>query len=129
MPGQYSSHGAIVAFDGTEIGWLTDFDWEAAVAQLEEVTNVTSVVVGTGANARVVKEYDCTEIEPATLSFAFWGPPGVAATYVGRRASLEFSAPGATISGEAILKRIRHSGRAREWSRGYAEFQLTGAPT
>jgi hypothetical protein len=129
MPGQYSSHGAIAVFDGTEIGWLTDFDWEAAVAQLVERTNVTSTVVGTGANARVVKEYDCTEIEPPTLSFAFWGPPGVEVTYVGKRASLEFSAPGVTIGGEAILKKIRHSGRSREWSRGYAEFQLTGAST
>lgn len=127
MPGQHSSHGASVTFDGTEIGWLTDFDWEAAVAQLVERTNVTSTVVGTGANARVVKEYDCTEIEPASLSFAYWGAPSVATTYVGRKATLTFTAPGVTISGEAILKNISHRGSAKQWSRGTASFVLTGA--
>jgi hypothetical protein len=127
MPGQHSSHGASVTFDGTPIGWLTDFDWEAAVSQLVERTNVTSRVVGTGANARVVKEYDCTSIEPPSLSFAFWGAPGVATDYVGRKATLAFDTPGATISGEAILKSISHSGKVRQFSRGTATFQLTGA--
>jgi hypothetical protein len=127
MPGQYSSHGAFVTFDGVLIGWLTDFEWQAAVATLVERTNVTSTVVGEGENARVVNEYDCTAIDPPTLSFAFWGPPQVSPYYVGAKATLTFDAPGATISGEAILKSISHRGRSRQWSTGTAEFQLTGA--
>jgi hypothetical protein len=126
MPGLYSSHGASVSFDGTPIGYLTGFDAESRAGQLYETTNVTSPVVGTGANARVVKQYDATSIEPPTISITFWGPPSFAATDAGFKATLVFDAPGDTISGEAILMSFSHSGRPNQWSTGAATFQLTG---
>jgi hypothetical protein len=127
MPGQYSSHDTSVSFDGVPIGWLTGFDWEAKAGQLFKKTNVTSRVVGSGSNARVVEEYDCTSVEPPTLSFTFWGPPSFAADDAGLRAEIVFDAPGATISGEAILVSFTHNGRAGQWATGAATFQLTGA--
>lgn len=125
MPGQYSSHGVAVTFDGDLIGWIDDFDWEV-IATILERTNVTSRVVGTGANARVVKEYDCVEVDPPTLDIAFWGPPAEDMDGGGRKGELTFSAPGVEFYGEAILKSFGHSGKKKEWSRGRASFQLTG---
>lgn len=132
MPGFYSSHGTAetptaVSFDGVDIGYLTGFDAEVKAGDVQEVTNVNSQVFGTGANARVLKEYDATSIEPPTLSFTFWGPPSFALTDAGLKGEIVFDAPGSTISGEAILVSFTHAGRAGQWSTGVATFQLTGA--
>jgi hypothetical protein len=127
MPGQYPSHGVAVSFGGVLIGWIDDFDWEAVAAQIVNRTNVTSRVVGTGANARVVQEYDCTAIDPPTFDVAFWGPPSYSADDAGMKATLEFTAPGATYTGEAILRSFGFSGKAKTYSRGRASFQMTGA--
>ncbi len=126
MPGYYSSHGATVTFGGVLIGYLTGYDSESKAGQLYERTNVNSRVVGTGANSRVVKEYDCTSVEPPTLSFSFLGPPSYDAEDAGMSATIVFEAPGSTISGPALLLSFSHSGRAGQWSTGVATFQLTG---
>jgi hypothetical protein len=126
MPGLYSSHGTTVSFNGTNIGYLTGFDVEAKAGQLSETTNVTSTVVGSGANARVVKEYDCTSVEPPTVSITFHGPPSYDVEDAGFKATLVFDAPGMSVSGEAILLSWNHSGRSNQWSTGSATFQLTG---
>jgi hypothetical protein len=126
VPGFYSAQGTTVTFDGTPIGYLTGFDVECKAGSLYETTNVTSAVVGTGANARVVKQYDATAVEPPTVSITFWGPASFAATDAGFKAILVFDAPDETISGEAILVSFSHSGRANQWSTGAATFQLTG---
>lgn len=127
MPGRYSSHGTFVSFSGVDVGYLTGFDNESKAGDVQEVTNVNSPVFGTGANARVLKQYDATSIEPPTLSFNFWGPPSFAATDAGLKAEIVFDSPGSSISGEAILVSFNHSGRAGQWSTGTATFQLTGA--
>lgn len=127
MPGRYSSHGTAVSFDGVPIGYLTGFDTESKAGDVQEVTNVNSPVVGTGRNARVIRQYDATSIEPPTLAFTFWGPPSFASTDAGLKGLIVFDSPGNTISGEAILVSFSHAGRAGQWSTGVANFQLTGA--
>jgi len=129
MPGIYSSHGTTVSFNGVQIGYLTGYDWEVKAGQLVERTHVGSRVVGTGANARVVKEYDCTSVEPATLAFAFWGPPSFSTDDAGMKATIVFETAGVEISGPAILLSFSHAGRSGQWSTGVATFQLTGALT
>jgi hypothetical protein len=126
MPGPYSSHGTTVTFASADIGYLTDFDVTSEAGQLYDSTNVTSTVVGTGANARVVREYDCTSIDPPIVVISFWGPSGYTSFQTGTKAVLEFTAPGNYLSGEAILTKWNHSGRKGQWSIGRAEFQLTG---
>ncbi len=132
MPGLYSSHGTAenptaVSFGGVDIGYLTGFDNESKAGEVQEVTNVNSPVFGSGANARVLRQYDCTSIEPPALSFTFWGPPSFDSTDAGLKAQIVFDSPGSTISGEAILVSFSHAGRAGQWSTGVATFQLTGA--
>lgn len=125
MPGIYSAHGTTVTFNGVAIGYLTGFDWESS-AQLVESTNVSSTVVGSGSNARVVKSYDATVVEPVKLSITFRGPPSYSSSDAGLRATLLFNAPGYTLSGTAILVSFNHSGRTNQFTEGSAVFQFTG---
>jgi hypothetical protein len=127
MPGFHSSHDTTVSFNGVDIGYLTAHDWDVKAGQLVERTSVVSRVVGAGADARVVKRYDCTSVEPPTLSFSFWGPPSFDADDAGMKGTIVFETPGATISGPAILTSFSHAGRSGQWSTGVATFQLTGA--
>lgn len=126
MPGHYSAQGTTVTFDGEAIGYLTGFEVESQSGTLSETTNVTSTVVGTGANARVIRQYDATGVELPTITIRFWGPPAFAATDAGLKAQIVFDAPGDTLSGEAILVSWNHSGQAGQWSTGTATFKLTG---
>ena len=131
MPGFFSSHGTAeeptsVEFDGVPIGYLTGFEWEAKAGEVHETTNVTSPVIGSGANARVQRQYDCTSVEPITLNITFKGPPSFTQDDRGLKANLVFTAPGASFSGEAILQSFAHSGRVNQLSEGTASFQLTG---
>jgi hypothetical protein len=122
-----SSHPCFVSFAGVTLGRLTGFDNEFAGGSLQDATSGDSRVVGYGANARVVKQWDCTSIESGTLSLTFWGPPGFSPDDRGTRGVLTFSAPESTYSAEAILVRFSHSGRAGQYASGSAEFQFTGA--
>jgi hypothetical protein len=128
MPGIYSAQGTAVSFGGTPIGYLTGFDVEAAAGSPTETTSVVSQVVGSGANARVLKQYDATSIEPPKVSLTFWGPPTYSTTDAGLKATLTFTAPGDSFTGEAILLSWSHSGRPGQWSTGAAVFQFTGEP-
>lgn len=126
MPGAYSAQGTSVSFDSVPIGFLTGFEVSAAAGSLTETTSVASYVVGIGANARVLREYDATGIEPPTISIQFWGPPSFSTTDAGLKAQISFDSPGDSLSGEAILVSWSHSGKAGEWSTGSATFRLTG---
>lgn len=125
MPGKQSAQGTTVYFDGVLIGWLTGFDEGSQVGQLVETTNVTSPVVGTGANARVVKSYDCTSIEPPTFAFTFFGPPSYGPNDVGKKATLTFNGAGRYWTGTAILREFNHAGRPNQYTTGGASFQAT----
>ena len=125
MPGYYSAQGTTVEFDGVSIGYLTGFDWDAS-AGLEETTGISNTVVGTGAEARVVKSYTATTVEPVKISIRFHGPPSFAASDAGLVATLEFNGPGVTLTGQACLISFSHAGRPNQWTEGSAVFQFTG---
>lgn len=126
MPGIYSAQETTVTFDGVLIGYVTGWDWAAESSSTVETTSVSSPVVGTGANARVRKQYDVTGIEPPTFSVTFYGPPSFSMDDAGKKATLEFSGGDAVWTGTAILRRFSHAGRVNKWTDGGAEFQATG---
>lgn len=128
MPGVESSQGTAVSFDGVVIGYLTGFDIEAKAGSLTDATSVLATVVGTGADSRVVRYYDCTSVEPPTVSITFWGPPTFTPYDCGMKAVLAFESFSSSLSGEAILVSFNYSGRTNQYTTGSATFQLTGAP-
>ena len=126
MPGFDSSHGVSVSFAGVAIGYLTGFDDEAKAGTLVDRTGSSATIVGTGASARVLRRFDCTSLDPMTLSLTFHGAPSYTQNDVGTKGTLSFSAPGNSWSGQAILTGWNHSGRTGRFSEGSATFQLTG---
>lgn len=126
MPGFQSPHGTVVYFDGVEIGYLTGYDIDAQAGQLSDSTDSTATVIGTGTDARVLKKYSATVIEPPSISMSFFGAPSFTVYDVGHVATLEFTSDGFSISGEAVLTGWNHGGRVGQYTTGSASFQLTG---
>lgn len=127
MPGVDSPQGTAVVFDNVAIGFLTGFDVEAKAGPLIDSTNVNSLVVGTSWSSRVVRWYDCTSVEPPTITITFWGPPTYSAYDCGKKGLLEFETQSKGVSGEAILLSWNYSGRPNQYTTGTATFQLTGS--
>lgn len=125
MPGPVSPQGTTVYFDGVLIGYLTGWDWSIEGANPVEVTHVNSTVVGSGAAARVVREYDCTGVEPSTFAFTFKGPPSYGPDDAGKKATLTFTGGGGYWTGEAILRKFTHVAKVGEFTDGTAQFMAT----
>lgn len=131
MPGSGeipSAQGTTVTFGGVSIGLLTGFDSSHKIGQLLDVTNVDSQLIGTGNQARLVRQYDCTSVEPASLSCAFYGAAAFTDEDLGISALLEFDSPEESYSAYAIMTEYTHSGSVGQFATGTASFQLTTLP-
>lgn len=132
MPGSEatvpSCQGTTITFAGVQIGHLRTFDSTHEAAQLADVTNEYSTVLGSGSQTRVLKEYDATTVEPQQLTCSFYGLPAFVHEDCGLKGTLEFDSPEETFTLEAILMSYTHSGAAGEFATGTATFQTTGAP-
>ena len=119
-----SSQGASVTFNGLPIGLLTRFRCAPGTAVYAETTNVTSSVVGTGANTRVVKSYDCVAIEPGTVEVGVYGCPNYAAPDIGTKATVTVTGDGINFSAQAYLDSFDVTGQVGEFLNGQAVFRL-----
>lgn len=126
MPDVADSQGASISFRGTVLGVLTGFSPAFAVGNVSEVTSVRSQVVGTGPNARVLKQYNCTSIEPGTVTARFQGAADLARNDCGLTGQLAVTWPGGALVAEAFLQSLDADwtrGELRQWA---ATFQFTG---
>lgn len=128
MPGiTYANGGAFCSFNGANIGYLRTFDIDGSAVRLEDATNGDSPVIGSGNSSRVVRQWDCTVVDPPTITVEFLGSPPAAVFDRGTRASLGISFAGKTLAAEAILVSHRYTGRVGELTTGTATFTLTGS--
>lgn len=126
MPGSVpSAQGTTITFGGVSIGLLRGFDSSHQAGQLVDVTNVNSATYGAGGTTRLVREYDCTSIEPARLSCSFYGAAAFGDEDLGYVALLEFDSPEESYAAYAMLTEYTHSGSVGEFATGTASFQLT----
>jgi hypothetical protein len=126
VPDVPNSQGATISFAGTLLGVLTGFTPSFSAGNVHEFTGVRSPVVGTGQNARVVKQYTCTSIEPGTVTARFLGAADLARNDVGRPGALVVSWPGGALTGQAFLTDLQAEfarGELRQWA---ATFQFSG---
>lgn len=120
------SQGATITFRGTELGILTGFSPSFAVANVHEFTSVRSQVVGSGPNARVIKQYSATSIEPGTVTMRFLGAASLARNDCGLAGPLVIAWPGGSLTGDAFLEQLDADwtrGELRQWS---GTFRFTG---
>lgn len=126
MPSIPSSQGATVSFDGVPLGQLLTIDASGGSASAESVTSLESAVLGSGADARVIKDVDVLSVDSGRCSVTFFGAPQV--VECGKKAELEVVIGGATVlSGEAFLQDYDCQGAVGELVRGSATFQMTGS--
>jgi hypothetical protein len=126
MPNVPDSQGATLYFNGLELGVLQDVSPAFAAGSVHEVTSLRSPVIGEGQNARVIKQYNCTSIEPGTMQCRFLGTAGLQRNDVGGSGTLVLSWPGGQISGEAFCSDLQPTltvGQLQQWT---ATFTFTG---
>ena len=126
MPDVPDSQGATLYFNGVQLGVLQGVSPSFAAGNVSEMTSVRSPVIGQGQNARVIKQYNCTSIEPGTMQCRFIGNADLARSDVGGPGVLVFSWPGGQISGAAFCSDLQADfsvGQVRQWT---ATFQFTG---
>lgn len=127
MPDIPSSQGAVLYFNGQMLGVLQNANPTFNVGNKHEVTSMRSPVVGAGQNARVLKQYNVTSIEPGTITARFLGSPDLARNDIGGPGILSFSwGSGATLSGQAFLETLDAEFAKGELIVWAAVFQFSG---
>lgn len=126
MPSPPSSQGVTVSWGGFFIGNLTSFKATAGTAVFEEVTNVTSAVIGSGGDARVVKQYDCTAIDPGGVDIGLFGTPSAVLTQVGEQKTVSVTWADGSLSCDAFLETFDVTGNVGEFLAGTARFRFSG---
>ena len=121
-----SSQGSTVSFDGTPIGRVTGFRASPGTAQFEDVTNVGSDVIGTGWDARVLREIACTGIEPGSVDINLFGCPPYLATDIGVAAQLVISFAEGGFEFVAHLETFDVTGSVGQFLTGSARFRIAG---
>ena len=120
-----SAHGFAVSFGGVTLGKVQRFRCTLPGGQVIDVTAAGATILGTGANARVVRQVDITAVEPVTLEVEFIGTNSLGPSDRGRRATLVVSGP-FSLSGSALLTNVEFSGQIRDKVRGIAQITLEG---
>lgn len=121
-----SSQGSSVSFEGTALGRLTQWKFEPGTATFQDCTSQESYVVGTGDEARVVKDYTCTAIEPGTVEVSLFGCPPYVRNDCGKKGTLAVTFEGGGLSEVAYLERFDVTGNVGAFLVGTARFRVTG---
>jgi hypothetical protein len=122
-----SSQGAVLSFNGQVLGVLQNANPSFSVGNKHEVTSMRSPVVGAGQNARVLRQYNVTSIEPGTITARFLGSPDLARNDIGGPGVLSFTwGSGQTLSGQAFLETLDAEFAKGELIVWAAVFQFSG---
>ena len=125
MPGVTSSQGSTVTFDGSELGSLLSIAVQSQASSPVDITYIGSAIVGSGEDARMVREVTVLSIEPATVEVSFLGASGYSTTDPGNRGTLVITG-GVGLSATAILTGWGETVAVGEYVKGSASFVLTG---
>lgn len=126
MPDVPDSQGAALSFRGTYLGVLQGFTPSFTAGNVHEVTSMRSPVVGSGQNARVLKQYNCTSIEPGTVTARFIGSPDLSRADIGGPGTLVATWGSKTLSGQAFCSSLDAELTKGELIQWAAVFQFSG---
>jgi len=120
------AQGATITFDGVTLGVCQGVTPSFRAGTVHEVTGTRSPVIGTGQNARVIKQYTCTSVEPGTFTARFLGAPDLGRSDVGRPGVLRFTSPAGSYSFQAFLIDLQPDWQRGEFVQWAAVFQISG---
>lgn len=121
-----NAQGLTATFAGVALGQVIGFDADSSAGTPYEFTPAGATVVGTGLNARVVRQLNWTSVENGTVSFRVLGNPIFVESDMGTRGTLAFSVGGVSLSRTAAIKTCRRAGERGGLIQTAYEFTFTG---
>jgi hypothetical protein len=121
-----NAQGLTASFAGVSLGAVVGFDADSSAGTPYEFTPAGATVVGTGLNARVVRQLNWTSVENGTVSFRVLGNPIFVESDMGTRGTLAFSVGGVSLSRTAAIKTSRRAGERGGLIQSSYEFVFTG---
>jgi hypothetical protein len=106
MPDIEDCQGATLLFDGVELGTYISMSSSWSASGVHETTSKDSSVLGTGTNARVIRQYNCSSIEPGQVTVKFLGNASFKFLDTGIEGMLSISWPGGDYSGYGFVTQI-----------------------
>lgn len=120
------SQGSTVTFNGVPVGQLLSWEVTPRTATTTDATNQDSTILGAGAEARVLKQVDCTAVDPGTASITLLGADPFQTNDVGMAGTLEIAFASGSVIMEAIFLSFTVTASVGELIKGSANFQFTG---
>ena len=108
------------------LGQVIGFDADSSAGSPYEFTPAGATVVGTGLNARVIRQLNWSSVDNGTVSFRVHGNPIFVESDMGTRGTLAFSVGGVTLSRTAAIKTSRRAGERGGLIQTAYEFTFTG---
>lgn len=125
MPGY--SQGSTVSFGGGAIGSVLSIAGSPGSASFADVTSTATAIVGSGADARLIKESAVLAVDPGSVTVRLLGMPPFSRSQIGSRGTLTFNTDGGSLSFEAFLETFEVEASVGELLKGSCTFRFSGA--
>lgn len=126
MPDVKSSQGSSASFAGTSLGKVTGIGQKFATAGAVDFTNTASIVIGTGANTRVIRRAEPAMVEAGEVSVKILGLPPFSRADIGLIGTLSITVGGVNLAKTAYLADVDCQGAVGELIQSTLVFNLTG---
>ena len=126
MPDVQNAQGATLTFNGVTLGTYISMSPSWAVGNVHETTSVDSQILGRGADARVLKQYNVSAMEPGSVVVKFLGNPELKLDQIGVTGRLAIVWPGGSYSGNGFATARDGDLAAGELIQWAMTFQFSG---
>jgi hypothetical protein len=126
MPYIEDSQGATLLFNGVELGTYVSMSPSWQTGNVHEVTSKDSQVLGTGTDARVLRQYNVSAMEPGQVQVRFLGNPTLRLDQIGVTGTLAIIWAGGAYSGNGFAIDLAGDIKAGELIQWSMTFQFSG---
>jgi hypothetical protein len=121
-----SSQGSSASFAGTPLGKVTGIGQKFATAGGVDFTNTASIVIGSGANTRVIRRSEPAMVEAGEVSVKILGLPPFSRADIGLIGTLSITVGGVNLAKTAYLADVDSQGAVGQLVESTLVFNLTG---
>jgi hypothetical protein len=126
MPEIADSQGASLLFNGVELGTYVSMNPSWQTGNVHETTNANSPVLGSGADSRVLRQYNVSAMEPGQVQVRFLGNPTLSLSQIGVTGTLAIVWSGGSYSGAGFAIDLNGDIKAGELIQWVMTFQFSG---
>jgi hypothetical protein len=120
------SQGATLTFNGVTLGYYVSISPSWSVSSSHETTSKDSPILGRGTDARILRQYNVSSVEPGQIAVNFIGNSDLDWNSIGVTGYLKVSWPGGSISGDGFMTDIQGDISAGELVRWSLTFKFSG---